>query len=101
MPLPASLTNFERRSALALAEAIIPGSSAIPAADEATVAAVEEVVRHFDPRFSKAWDLAQATLSAAAIRSTGRPFHKLSTAAQDALIRRWEDDPILSIPLGL
>ena len=95
------LATFERRSALALAEAIIPGSANIPAADEATVAAVQDLVRHFDPRFAKAWELAQATLSAAAIRHTGRPFHRLSTTAQDALIRRWEDDAILSVPLGL
>jgi choline dehydrogenase-like flavoprotein len=101
MSLSSIVATFERRSALALAEAIIPGSATVPAADEATVAAVEEVVRNFDPRFTKAWELAQATLSAAAIRHGGRPFHMLSTTAQDALIRRWEDDPILSVPLGL
>ncbi|HUB06052.1 MAG TPA: GMC family oxidoreductase [Myxococcales bacterium] len=101
MSLVARLQEFERRSALALAEAIVPGSSWIPAADEATVARAEEVVRHFDERLGSAWRLAQATLSAAAIRQTGRPFHALSVTAQDRLIRRWEDDPVLRVPLGL
>src|SRR5579863_9603681 len=101
MSLSSIVAKFERRTALALAEAIVPGSATVPAADEATVAAVEDVVRHFDPRFAKVWEVAQATLSAAAVRHTGRPFHWLSAAAQDALIRRWEDDPILSVPLGL
>jgi choline dehydrogenase-like flavoprotein len=89
------------RSALALAEAILPGSAHIPAADEATVARASEVVQAFDPRLSRAWRAAQTTLSAAAILQTGRPFYALSADRQEALLRRWEQDPLLKTPLGL
>src|SRR5262249_10254339 len=93
--------GFQYRSALALAEAILPGSRTIPPADEATVARTEEVVRETDPRLARAWRVTQATLSAAAIAHTGRPFHALSAEDQQALIRRWEADPVLRTPLEL
>lgn len=93
--------SFQDRSVLALAEAIIPGTGGVPAADEATVAAAAEVVRHMDPRLERAWRLAQATLSAAAVLKTGRPFQALPAAAQEALLRHWESDPLLRKPLGL
>jgi choline dehydrogenase-like flavoprotein len=93
--------SFTDRSVLALAEAIMPGSATIPAADEATVARAEEALGELGPTVVKAWRLAQAMLSAAAIRYTGRPFHALSVAAQDALIDRWQGDPVLRKPLGL
>jgi choline dehydrogenase-like flavoprotein len=93
--------GFSYRARLALAEAIVPGSARIPAADEATVARAEEVVRAFHPSLARAWRVAQATLSAAAIAQSGRPFHALSADAQDALLRRWEADPILKTPLGV
>ena len=89
------------RAAIALAEAIVPGSANIPAADEATVALADEAVRTFHPSLAKAWRIAQATLDAAAIAQKGRPFHALSAEAQHALIRRWEEDPVLRMPLGL
>jgi choline dehydrogenase-like flavoprotein len=94
------LRGFPYRSALALAEAIIPGSAGIPPADEATVARVDDLVHAFDPRAVRAWRMAQATLAASAIAQTGRPFDALSSARQEALIRRWENDPILKTPLA-
>ncbi|MDP8999751.1 MAG: GMC family oxidoreductase [Myxococcota bacterium] len=95
------VSGFSYRAALALAEAIIPGSPGIPPADEATVARTDDVVDGFHPGLAKAWRIAQATLAAAAIARTGRSFDALSAARQEALIRQWEDDPILRIPLGL
>jgi len=92
---------MQYRAALALAEAIIPGSAKIPGADEATVDRVREIVQSFHPGLDRAWRVAQTTLSAAAILATGRPFHALSADRQQALIRRWEEDPILKVPLGL
>ncbi len=89
------------RSALALAEAIIPGSARVPAADEGTVARANEVVAAFHPGLSGAWRAAQTTLSAAAVVQTGRPFYALSADRQEALLRRWEKDAILKTPLGL
>ncbi|HXN33228.1 MAG TPA: GMC family oxidoreductase [Polyangiaceae bacterium] len=94
-------SGFPYRAALALAEAIVPGSASIPAADEATVARAHEVVQGFHPSLARAWSIAQATLAAAAIGQTGRSFDALSAARQEALIRQWEDDPILKAPLAL
>ena len=94
-------SSLSHRSALALAEAIIPGSSAIPAADERTVARAVEVIREFDPRLLKVWQLAQVALDAAAVRETGRSFHRLGVTDQDRLIRRWELDPVLRKPLSV
>ncbi len=101
MSLSARFHEFERRSALALAEAIVPGSRWVPAADEATIARADAVVRHMDDRLAGAWHAAQAALSAAAVAQTGRPFHALSAEAQDRLLRRWESDPLLRAPLGI
>jgi choline dehydrogenase-like flavoprotein len=95
------LRGFQYRAALALAEAIIPGAATIVPADEATVARAHDVVQAFHPGLARAWRVAQATLAAAAIAQTGRPFDALSAARQEMLIRRWEDDPILKTALGL
>jgi choline dehydrogenase-like flavoprotein len=100
-PDATDLRGFQYRAALALAEAIIPGSSTVPSADEATVARAHEVVHAFHPALARAWRISQATLVAAAIAQTGRPFDALSAARQEALLRRWEDDPILKAALGL
>ncbi len=80
------------RAALALAEAILPGSATIPAADEVTVGIADETIGLFHPSLKKAWRIAQAALDTAAILQKGRPFHTLSADAQDALIRKWERD---------
>ncbi len=88
------------RSALALVEALIPGSRDIPAADEATVRRAEEIVRSVHPSLVRAWSVAQRTLDAAAYARKGRPFHALSAQGQDELLQRWEQDPVLSKPLA-
>ena len=93
--------GFPYRAALALAEAIVPGSASIPAADEATVARAHDVLQAFHPSLPRAWRIAQAVLAGSAIAQTGRPFDGLSAAQQETLIRRWEDDPILKTALGL
>ena len=93
--------GFPYRSALALAEAILPGSATVPAADEVTVERADEIVRDFHPGLARAWRGAQATLAAAAVAQTGRSFGALSAARQEALIHRWEDDPVLRTPLAL
>jgi hypothetical protein len=89
------------RAALALAEALIPGSSALSAADEATVRRAEELVASMHPALLRAWRIAQTTLDTAAYARRGQPFHALSVRDQDALLRRWERDPVLSKPLAL
>jgi len=89
------------RSALALAEAILPGTSHIPAADEATVLKAAQAVAELSPKAFRVWSTAQRTLDNAARLRTGRPFHALSGAEQDALLRKWERDPLLKLPLAL
>src|SRR5580700_1257390 len=124
--MPHSLPS---RSALALAEAIIPGSAGsgsagsgsagsgsagsgsagsgghasrrVLAADEKTVARAEEVISAFEPRLAAAWRAAHTVLDAAAVMRKGRPFHSLSADQQESLLRAWARDPILKLPLGL
>jgi choline dehydrogenase-like flavoprotein len=95
------LRPSQLRSAVALAEAILPGSATIPGADEATVARMVELLGSLSPALSQGWLVAQQALDLAAIGRTGRPFHALSADRQEALIRRWEQDPILKAPLAL
>lgn len=89
------------RAALALAEAIIPGSSAIAAADERSQAMAEHLVRSIHPALAVPWRAAHELLDAAAVARTGRRFHKLNATAQDELLRRWEHDRALRTPLAL
>jgi choline dehydrogenase-like flavoprotein len=96
-----SLAGPPYRAALALAEAIIPGSPRVPAADEATVARAQEVVRDLHPSLVRAWGAALQAFDAAAVARTGRPFHALSAARQEELLARWWSDPVLKNPLSL
>lgn len=86
---------------LALAEAILPGTSVIPAADDGTVREVVALIHRLSPRLAKAWSAAHRALDAAARLRTGRPFHALPVARQQALLRRWETDPLLRAPLSV
>jgi choline dehydrogenase-like flavoprotein len=95
------LSHSQYRAGLALAEAIIPGSRTVPAADEETFARAQQVVREFHPAAARAWGLALQTLDAAAIARKGRPFHALGVDDQEQLIERWQRDPALRAPLGL
>jgi len=89
------------RAMLALAEAIIPGTSSIPGADDNTVREVAALVDRISPRLGKVWTAAHRALDAGARLRTGRPFHALSVARQQALLRRWERDPVFRTPLSL
>src|SRR5580658_10034909 len=88
------------RASLALVEALIPGSRGLRAADEATIRKAEEVVAHVHPSLVRAWVAAHRTLDAAAYPRSGRPFHALSADAQDAMLRRWERDPLIGHALA-
>lgn len=96
-----SLSAPQYRAGLALAEAIIPGSLSIPAADEATLARACEVVAEFHPTLARAWAAAQQALDAASIAWTGRAFHVLDAPRQDELLHRWQRDPRLKGALSL
>src|SRR6185312_5570950 len=88
------------RSALAVAETLVPGSEALPFADESSVARAEEVVRAFDPRALPLWRAAVRAVDYAAIAHKGRPLHALSRREQDEVLRRWEESPVARVPLA-
>lgn len=94
-----SLSPAQLRSALALAEAILPGSAKIPPADERTVLRAEDIVRIFHPAAMMPLGAVVRLLDSAAILSTGRPFHKLSAARQQALLRSWDRSPVMRGPV--
>jgi len=89
------------RAALALAEALIPGSSRLPGADEVTVRRAEELVGSTHPALLRAWNAAQQAIDAAAYARRGRRFQTLDALAQDQLLRHFEQDPVLGKALAL
>jgi choline dehydrogenase-like flavoprotein len=95
-----SVRTSEYRAGLALAEAIIPGSKKIPAADEATYARSMEVMEDFHPTIVKAFNVGVRALDAAALAFTGKRFHDLDAARQEELLLRWQTDPVLKVPLA-
>jgi choline dehydrogenase-like flavoprotein len=101
LPTPSRGYAPSARSSVAFAEAIVPGSPLLPAADERTVAAAEDLVRSLHPTLLPVWRFAHELLDKAAIGRTGRPFHKLPALQQDQLLRAWEGDAALGPPLGL
>ena len=91
MPPPTpSLSAAERRSALGLARALIPGTERIPAADDQLVARSEEFLRDLSPALVRVWRIAQRLLAANAFARSGRAFHKLSRSRQEELLLSWE-----------
>ncbi len=88
------------RAALALCEAILPGSDTVRPGDEHTLGLAEAVVAHVSPWASRAFEGFVQLLDNAAVLSTGRRFHKLDRAAQQRLLAKWEVDPVLRGPLG-
>lgn len=97
-PSPISGVN---RAMVALAEAIIPGTSSIPGADDTTVREVSALLARLSPKLAAPWKGAHRALDAAARLRTGRPFHALSAERQQSLLMQWERDPLLKIPLNL
>lgn len=87
-------------AALAFAEAILPGSDTVPAADEVTVTRTEEVLREAGDSAVKAWSALVVGLDHTARFTTGKPFHALSRRQQDDVLRSWESSPILRGPLN-
>ena len=98
---PSSFSPAEHRAALALAEAILPGSARVPGADDTIVARAEAIVREMMPSFVRPWATLQRTIDAAAVTRTGRRFHALPSARQDELLAAWSRDPVMRVPLGL
>jgi len=95
---PADRSSFDAvawRSALALAEAIVPGGGEVRRADEDTLLAVEGVLKHTHTHLAGVWTKAAIALDHLAIASTGHRFRNLTHEKQQALLRRWTADPRL------
>jgi len=88
------LSTEARRTALAFAEAIVPGSARIRAADEATLDKVAEVFGTISPHVVKGLAFAQQALDALAVARTGRRFRALDRDAQDRMLEVWEGAPV-------
>jgi hypothetical protein len=94
-PSSPTLSRAQLRSALAFAEAIIPGSPSTPGADEATVARVEEVIRSFSPQAVNGWANVLSLLDQSVRIQKGKPFHALSGVEQQKVLSGWEKNPTL------
>lgn len=89
------LSPEQARAAVALAEAIIPGTPRLAAADVETTRRVEALLEHLSPWARSAWAHALTVLDAAALTKTGRRFHRLSVSEQEAVLMSWEEHPVL------
>lgn len=94
-----ALGPSEYRSLLALAEATIPGGGRVARADERTIADMEEVVGHLFPVLPKALGKMAQAFDHAAVARKGKRFRDLSVDDQEAVMRAWEQDPVLRAPL--
>ncbi len=95
----ARMDGADLRAALAIVEAMIPGSATIPGADERDVQLAHDVVRDFAPQLTKPWVLMHRTMDQAARLRTGRAFHDLTVPQQQHLLDVWQRDPVLRLPL--
>ncbi|MGH7439326.1 MAG: gluconate 2-dehydrogenase subunit 3 family protein, partial [Polyangiaceae bacterium] len=78
---------------MALAEAILPGSKKVRAADEATYARSMEVLHDFHPTSVTAFHAGIRALDTAAVAFTGTRFHALDAHRQEELLQRWQATP--------
>jgi choline dehydrogenase-like flavoprotein len=99
LPYLQMLSPAEQRAAIALAEAIIPGSPNIRAADERAVAYVVRVAHDMAPPLVAAVGKLVRLLDLAATAQTGHSFANLSRDAQDRLLQRWYLDPVMRNPM--
>ncbi|MFO0710307.1 MAG: GMC family oxidoreductase [Sandaracinus sp.] len=88
------------RSALALAEAIIPGGGAVRRADEETLRLATDMLSHTHAYLAPIWSRAAIVFDHLAIAQSGHRFRNLPREKQQALLSRWSRDPALSSLLG-
>jgi choline dehydrogenase-like flavoprotein len=89
------------RSVLALARALLPGSTRIPGADAVSVQLAEDAVATLAPWLVKPWRAAQRALDLAALARTGRRLSALAPERAEQLLRAWQHDPVLRQPLNI
>ncbi len=95
------ISSRDMRAVLAFAEAIIPGSERIHAADEVTVRRTLDLLEELPAAVTTAFAAAARTLDAAAVPFKGRAFSALDRSQQEELLRRWPENPAIGGPLAL
>jgi choline dehydrogenase-like flavoprotein len=98
-PAPRPYGPSEWQAALALAEAFVPGGEHVRRADEDTLLRTVELLEHTFPQLSKVWGKSALFFDHLAILGTGKRFRDLDHAGQEAMLRRWEQSPVLRGPL--
>lgn len=100
------LSQGERESALAFAEALIPGGGRVRRADERSLLELEELLRHAFAGMPRVWGKATQMIDEAARVRFAKPFRALSHADQQSVLRTLEDNPatagflhLMSFPL--
>ncbi|MCA9540315.1 MAG: GMC family oxidoreductase N-terminal domain-containing protein, partial [Myxococcales bacterium] len=83
------LTDDERLTLRALAEAMLPAGRHVPADDDTTVAETERVLSALPGEVRRGWRLALRALDARARLRHRRRFRELSTEARYALLADW------------
>jgi len=101
MSHPSSPSSTDRRIALGLAKALIPGTDRIPGADDPLVSRTEELLHEFSPASVRAFRIALKLLNANAFARSGRPFDRLSATRQEELLRSWERGHLLRAAFSL
>lgn len=88
-------------AATALARALLPPGRRLPGADAGTLVHLDELLAELAPAApARAAALASA-LDHAALLATGRRFRALPADRQQALLQRWERDPLMRYPVAL
>ncbi|HSC88641.1 MAG TPA: GMC family oxidoreductase [Polyangiaceae bacterium] len=89
------MNDRERRSAIALARAILPSTDKMQGADEQTVRFTEGFIGNMLPEAKKPWAAAQRALAQAARLFTGKALEDLSDQEAEELVARWAEHPLL------
>lgn len=94
------LSATERRAAIALAEAMIPGSEHVRPADENLVGHVVHIAHDLAPPLVHIFAKLAVFVENAAVARVGRRFSELSVEEQQHLLDRWYEDPVMRGPLN-
>ena len=89
--MPERLRARNRRTAVALAESLLPAYGSLQAGDETTVARAEDLLSGFGSQALRGYGVLLSVLEQAARLSHGRSFSSLSRDDREALIARWSD----------
>lgn len=86
---------------MSLLRALVPAGARVPAVGDRTLSTTLQVAADMGGLSRASFGAIVQAFDMAAVVSTGRRFQHLSADAQDALIRKWEDSPLMRWPLFL